>query len=99
MILSETRITRALIRSAQAGLRLCCSQTPKTGFLTSSPIWHIVLAVVFYALLISGRTLWGGGGWETISYGLLILFSLKKCFGRVKIQQIPLVTMITALSQ
>ena len=90
MILSETRITRALIRSAQAGLRLCCSQTPKTGFLTSSPIWHIVLAVVFYALLISGRTLWGGGGWETISYGLLILFSPKKVLAGLKFNKYPL---------
>ena len=43
MILSKKEITKVLIRlrmpSAQAGLRLCCSQTPKTGFLALRPIW------------------------------------------------------------
>ena len=44
MILSNKRITKALIRlrSVQAGLRLCCSQAPRTGFLTSRPIFELV---------------------------------------------------------
>ena len=37
IILSNKRITKVLIRlgNAQAGLHLCCSQTPKTGFLAT----------------------------------------------------------------
>ena len=39
MILSSKRITKVLSRlEVQAGLRLCCSQTPKTGFLALRPI-------------------------------------------------------------
>ena len=43
MIFSKKGITKVLIRlripSVQTGLRLCCSQTPKTGFLALRPIW------------------------------------------------------------
>ena len=40
MIFSNKQITKALIRlrGSAAGLRLCCSQTLKTGFLVLRPI-------------------------------------------------------------
>ena len=39
MLLSNKRIAKALIslRGGEAGLRLCYSQNPKTGFLASKP--------------------------------------------------------------
>ena len=41
IITSNKRITKALIRSAQAGLRLCCSQTPKDRF--SGVVAHVIM--------------------------------------------------------
>ena len=31
----------------QVGLHLCCLQTPKTGFLTSRPIWILFSGVIY----------------------------------------------------
>ena len=54
MILAKLRITKALISlsTLQAGLRLCCSQTPKTGFhLTLTLRLHKILPYTLYILI------------------------------------------------
>ena len=47
MIPSKKRITKALIRcaDAQAGLRLCCSQAPEDGFSRVKAHWIVNGAV------------------------------------------------------
>ena len=39
----------------QAGLRLCCAQTPKTGFLVSRPLsWPAVICLLNWCILVGG---------------------------------------------
>ena len=53
MVLSKTQITKALTcADGQAGLCLCCSQTPKDRFSRSET--HILLKIKSFVLLVDG---------------------------------------------
>ena len=67
MILSKNRITRGLI-----SLHICCSQTLKTGFLTSKPIWQST-SHVLQTLNIFLGDIYFYGYFPIIEFELLII--------------------------